>query len=62
MQYDDNPPIGIILCAGKNENLVKYATAGLSHEVFVSKYLLKLPNEVDLKKIMEKDRDKFTTN
>eukprot|EP01035_Chromulina_nebulosa_P051807 gene51807-70605_t len=25
----DNAPIGIILCAGKNENLVKYATAAL---------------------------------
>jgi predicted nuclease of restriction endonuclease-like (RecB) superfamily len=39
-QENDNPPIGLILCAGKNENLVKYATANLSQHVFVSKYLI----------------------
>ena len=59
-QENDNPPIGLILCAGKNENLVKYATANLSHHVFVSKYLINLPNENDLKKIIEEEQKKFT--
>lgn len=58
-QENDNPPIGLILCAGKNENLVKYATANLSHHVFVSKYLINLPNENDLKKIIEQEQKKF---
>lgn len=58
-QENDNPPIGLILCAGKNENLVKYATANLSQQVFVSKYLINLPNENDLKKIIEEERKKF---
>lgn len=42
---DDNPPIGIILCTDKSETLVKYATAGLAHHVFVSKYMTNLPSE-----------------
>jgi hypothetical protein len=29
----DNDPIGIILCSGKNEALVKYATMGLPQQV-----------------------------
>jgi predicted nuclease of restriction endonuclease-like (RecB) superfamily len=58
-QENDNPPIGLILCAGKNENLVKYATANLSQHVFVSKYLINLPNENDLKKIIEEEQKKF---
>lgn len=58
-QETDNPPIGLILCAGKNENLVKYATANLTRQVFVSKYLINLPNENDLKKIIEEEQKKF---
>ncbi|WP_421829551.1 PDDEXK nuclease domain-containing protein [Larkinella sp.] len=55
----DNPPIGIILCAGKNDNLVRYATAGLSQQVFVSKYLINLPTEDELSKIIEEERQKI---
>ena len=58
-QENDNPPIGLILCAGKNENLVRYATTNLSQQVFVSKYLINLPNENDLKKIIEEEQKKF---
>jgi predicted nuclease of restriction endonuclease-like (RecB) superfamily len=56
---NDNPPIGIILCAGKNETLVKYATSGLSQKVFVSKYLINLPSEEQLRGIIEKEQDKI---
>ena len=58
-QENDNPPIGLILCAGKNENLVKYATGNLPQQIFVSKYLINLPNENDLKKIIEEEQRKF---
>ena len=54
----DNPPIGIILCSGKNEALVKYATMGLPQQVFVSKYLVNLPSEKDLKQIIEVEKTK----
>ena len=57
---DDNAPMGIILCAGKNEALVKYATVGLSQQVFVSKYLINLPSEKELQKIIENEKQKLT--
>ena len=59
MQEDDNPPIGIILCAGKDDALVKYATMGLPQKVFVSKYLINLPTESDLQKIINEEREKL---
>jgi predicted nuclease of restriction endonuclease-like (RecB) superfamily len=55
----DNPPIGIIMCASNNENLVKYATSGLSHQVFVSKYMINLPKEEELKKIIFEEQVKL---
>ncbi len=58
MLAEDNPPVGIILCTSKNESLVRYATTGLAQQVFVNKYMLNLPNEEDLKKIIEEERNK----
>ncbi len=55
----DNDPIGIILCSGKNEALVKYATMGLPQQVFVSKYLISLPSEKELQTIIEIERNKI---
>ena len=46
----DNEPIGIILSADKDEVLVEYATGGISNKIFVSKYLLYLPD----KKLLQK--------
>ena len=54
----DNDPIGIILCSGKNEALVKYATMGLPQQVFVSKYLINLPSEKELQKIIGEEKEK----
>ena len=45
MQEGDNPPIGIILCALKSETVVRYATGALDNQIFVSKYMLQLPDE-----------------
>lgn len=59
MHENDNPPIGIIICAGKSETLVKYATAGLSEKVFVSQYLTNLPTEKELQRIMEEEQLKL---
>lgn len=59
IQDNDNAPIGIILCAGKSETLVKYATSGLSQKVFVSKYLINLPSEEQLKEIIDKEQEKI---
>jgi len=40
----DNPPIGIVLGADKNDILVEYAIGGISNKIFVSKYQLYLPD------------------
>lgn len=40
---DENPPIGLILCAKHNEAVAHYALGGLSHKVFASRYKLRLP-------------------
>ena len=59
MQQGDKFPVGIILCASKNEALVKYATAGLPQKVFVSKYMINLPSEKELKKIIQEEQKKI---
>ncbi|GHV61014.1 hypothetical protein FACS1894195_0840 [Bacteroidia bacterium] len=55
MTEGDNPPIGIILCANKNDTLVKYATSGMDENLFVSKYLLKLPDKKLLESFMKRE-------
>jgi predicted nuclease of restriction endonuclease-like (RecB) superfamily len=59
MTTGDNQPVGVILCAQKDDALVHYATGGLSQEVFVSKYLIGLPSVDELKKLIEADTRKF---
>jgi predicted nuclease of restriction endonuclease-like (RecB) superfamily len=58
MHENDNPPIGIILCAGKSESVVKYATGGMSQNLFVSEYLTSLPTVDELKKIISVEKSK----
>ncbi len=55
MLEDDNPPMGIILCGGKNETLAKYATAGMDNNLFVSKYLVNLPEKKLLEDFIRKE-------
>jgi len=42
---DENPPVGLILCAEKNAAVAKYALEGLSTKVLASEYKLALPDE-----------------
>ena len=54
MTEADNPPIGIILCADKSDTLVKYTT-NKNDQLFVSKYLLELPNKKVLENLIKKE-------
>ena len=45
MEPGDNPPVGILLCTDKNHALVEYALAGMDNNLFVSKYMLELPQK-----------------
>ena len=58
MQPDDNPPVGLLLCTGKGDTLVKYATAGLDQNIFVQKYMINLPSVEDLTSYIEKETEK----
>ncbi|MBB2151413.1 PDDEXK nuclease domain-containing protein [Pedobacter gandavensis] len=55
MSAGDNPPVGIILCADKNDALVEYTTTGLPNEVFVSKYLVQLPSKETLESFIRNE-------
>ena len=50
---DDNPTLGIILCADKDETLVRYSVLEESEQLFASKYLRVLPSEEELAKELE---------
>ena len=41
----DNPPVGILMVAEKDNALVKYATAGMDENLFIQKYLIRLPSK-----------------
>ena len=55
MQSGDQPPVGLILCTDRKETRVSYATVGLDHQLFVSRYLNVLPTEETLQRIIEQD-------
>ena len=42
---DENPPVGLILCALKNSALAKYALQGLPNKVLAAEYKTVLPDE-----------------
>jgi len=50
---DDNPPIGIILCADKDAVVAEYALGGLENQIFASKYTYYLPDKEQLIKQIE---------
>ncbi|MFV9646913.1 MAG: PDDEXK nuclease domain-containing protein [Desulfobacterales bacterium] len=45
---EENPPVGLILCAEKDNEVVKYALDGLPNKVIASEYKLVLPDEKQL--------------
>jgi len=42
---DENPPVGLILCAEKDKTVAKYSLDGLPNKVLAAEYKLNLPNE-----------------
>jgi predicted nuclease of restriction endonuclease-like (RecB) superfamily len=45
---DENPPVGLILCAQKDEAVARYALEGLPNKVMASEYRTALPDEKEL--------------
>ena len=51
---------GMELCADKDTEEVHYATAGLDNTVFVSRYLVALPSEEQLKAFLRREQEIFS--
>ncbi len=58
-EKDDQPPVGILLVAEKDQALVKYATAGMDQNLFVQQYLIQLPDIAQLKSYIEEELKKL---
>lgn len=52
----DNPTIGLVLCAQKNEAVAKYSVLKEGKQLFASKYMLHLPTEDELASELTRER------
>ena len=59
---DDNPTIGIILCADKSNLEVKYSFLAESKQIFTSKYLTVLPTEDELANMIARENQRLLTD
>ncbi len=46
---EDNPTVGIILCAQKDKSIVRYSVLHGNEQLFATKYKLVLPSEEELR-------------
>ena len=56
VRRDENPPVGLILCAQKNEAVARYALEGLPNKVMAAEYRTALPDEALLASEIERTR------
>jgi hypothetical protein len=52
MAQNDQSPIGIILCADKNEAYIRYALGEIKNPIFVSRYKTELPTKTELQHLL----------
>ena len=58
-EKNDNPPIGILLCTDKNDELVEYALGGMDKNLFVTTYQTALPSQNELKLFLQQEKRKI---
>ncbi len=54
MVKGDNPPIGILLCTEKGPKMVEYVLNGMDNNLFISTYMLQLPDKEELRNFLLK--------
>ena len=59
MMPGDNPPVGILLCTDKGSQMVEYALSGMDNQLFVSIYMLHLPDKKKLEEFMLKEMEEM---
>ena len=57
---DDNPTVGIILCAQKDASVVRYSVLHENEQMFASRYRLVLPSEEELRRELERERTQLS--
>ena len=57
MNPGDNPPIGIVLCAEKNDTIVRYTLPEGQNQIYASQYITYMPSEEELKKLLEQNNE-----
>ena len=53
---DDNPTIGIVLCAETDADVARYSTLAKNDQMFAAKYKLYLPSKEELKEEIERQK------
>jgi predicted nuclease of restriction endonuclease-like (RecB) superfamily len=53
---DDKPTVGIILCAQKDESVVRYSVLQGNEQLFASQYQTVLPTEEELRQALDRER------
>ena len=56
---DDNPTIGIILCAETDSDVARYSTLAKNDQMFAAKYKLYLPDKEDLRREIERQKELY---
>jgi hypothetical protein len=56
VRQGENPPVGLILCAQKDEAVARYSLEGLPNKVMASEYRTTLPGEKELAAEIERTR------
>ena len=51
---DENPPVGVILCAERDHAVVRYALDNLPNKVLAAQYKTQLPDEATLAAELER--------
>ena len=57
MAEDENPPIGIVLCADKSAAVVRYTLPEGNTQIFAARYKLVLPTEDELAAELQRERE-----
>ena len=52
-KLDENPSVGLILCAAKNDEVVEYAMSRTMSPMMVAQYQLQLPNKEVLRRKLQ---------
>ncbi|MDO4159689.1 MAG: PDDEXK nuclease domain-containing protein [Prevotellaceae bacterium] len=62
MNQGDNPPVGIVLCAEKNDAVVEYTLPQDEKQIFAAKYMTYLPTKEELKQLLYGDNEDLSSS